>query len=65
MRQINSRKRKVLVIMCAWRPDNEFETHRNDQGKQFLCILNKEMICEGSTGYRTSRCLVALSSKEF
>jgi len=30
--------------MCAWRPTNEIETQRNDQGGQFLYFLDKETI---------------------
>lgn len=37
--------------MCTWRPNNEIETSRSDQGRQYLYFLDRQF-CEELTGER-------------
>lgn len=47
-------------ITCTWRLNNEIGTQRNDQGRPFLYLLDKEVIKD-----KENRCLEALIRKEF
>lgn len=67
MRQMNkvNKRKKISFISCAQRPNNQTETKRNDQARQFLYFLHKETtLCEGMEGQRKLK-FGRLISKEF
>lgn len=41
--EINRGEQKQSLIMCAQRPNNKIETQRDDQGRQLLYVLDKEL----------------------